>query len=260
MNYLVVCTVALAASALTLYSGFGLGTLLLPAFALVFPVELAVSATAVVHLLNNLFKLWLIGSRASLRVMGIFVAAAIPATLVGAWLLTYLAGFPPFKVYAWLGGTHEITGVKLLIAVLIAGFATLELSRFGRDLRFHPRWLPAGGALSGFFGGLSGHQGALRTAFLLQCGLSKESFIGTGVAIAVLIDVARLTIYGGSLFPALAEAGIAAYGPLLAATGAAFAGAWLGVRLLGKVTMTGIRKLVGVLLLLLAVAMASGLI
>ena len=57
MSYLVICAVALLASTLTFYSGFGLGTLLLPAFALFVPVEQAVALTAVVHLLNSLFKL-----------------------------------------------------------------------------------------------------------------------------------------------------------------------------------------------------------
>ena len=41
MSYLLVPFVALLASALTLFSGFGLGTLLLPAFAVWFPVDAA---------------------------------------------------------------------------------------------------------------------------------------------------------------------------------------------------------------------------
>jgi hypothetical protein len=42
MSYIIICTVALLVSGLTLFSGFGLGTLLMPAFALFFPVEVAV--------------------------------------------------------------------------------------------------------------------------------------------------------------------------------------------------------------------------
>lgn len=49
MTYLIVCMVAFVASGLTFVSGFGLGTLLLPAFALFFPAEHAVALTAVVH-------------------------------------------------------------------------------------------------------------------------------------------------------------------------------------------------------------------
>lgn len=48
MEYVLVAVAALSISTLTLYSGFGLGTLLMPVFALFFPVEVAVVATAVV--------------------------------------------------------------------------------------------------------------------------------------------------------------------------------------------------------------------
>lgn len=47
---------AFIASALTFFSGFGPGTILMPAFTLLFPVEIAIAATAVVHFLNNFFK------------------------------------------------------------------------------------------------------------------------------------------------------------------------------------------------------------
>ena len=56
MEEVLIILAALLASVLTLISGFGLGTLLLPVFALFFPLEIAVALTAVVHLLNNLFK------------------------------------------------------------------------------------------------------------------------------------------------------------------------------------------------------------
>ena len=67
MEYFVVCLVALMASCLTLFSGFGLGTVLMPALAIFFPVPIAVGATAIVHLANNLFKLLLKIGRASCR-------------------------------------------------------------------------------------------------------------------------------------------------------------------------------------------------
>lgn len=51
-------------AALTLYSGFGLGTLLLPVFALFFPVDVTVAATAVVHAANSMFKVMAVGRHA----------------------------------------------------------------------------------------------------------------------------------------------------------------------------------------------------
>ena len=48
--------------------------------------------------------------------------------------------------------------------------------------------------------------------------------------------------------------------PVAAATIAALAGAWIGTRLLGKVTLDFVRRLVGVMLLLLAVALGAGIV
>ncbi|MDP3981751.1 MAG: sulfite exporter TauE/SafE family protein, partial [Chlamydiota bacterium] len=44
-----ICIVALIASGLTLFLGFGLGTILTPVFAIFFPVPVAIGATAIVH-------------------------------------------------------------------------------------------------------------------------------------------------------------------------------------------------------------------
>ena len=68
-------------------------------------------------------------------------------------------------------------------------FALLELvPSLEARIKFDKKYLPLGGALSGFFGGISGHQGALRSAVLLKCGLEKEAFIATGVVCAVVVD------------------------------------------------------------------------
>jgi uncharacterized membrane protein YfcA len=260
MSYVVVCLVAFVASGLTLFSGFGLGTLLLPAFALFFPVEIAVSATAVVHLANNFFKLILVGRHANARAVLAFGLPAIPGALVGATALAYLSTLPDLARYTLFGRELSVTGVKLVIALLIAGFAVLELAPASDRLTFRARWLTLGGLLSGFFGGLSGHQGALRSAFLIQMRLSKQAFIGTGVVCAVLVDLTRITVYG-SAFASGPGAGGRLDGALIAAaTAAALVGAMLGVRLLGKVTLTFVRRLVGGMLLLLALAMGLGLV
>ena len=79
MDYLLICGAALAASALTLFSGFGLGTLLMPVFALFFPLSSAVAMTAVVHLLNNLFKFALLGRHADWKIVVRFGVPAIAA-------------------------------------------------------------------------------------------------------------------------------------------------------------------------------------
>ncbi len=261
MSYLLVCLVALLASGLTLFSGFGLGTLLLPAFSLFFPVEIAVSATAVVHLINSLFKLLLVGSKADPRAVLTLGVPAIPGAVAGAWVLTYLSDLPELVSYDLLGRPASVTGVKLVVAVLIAGFALLELRSTGGRLPTGSGYLLVGGLAMGFFGGLSGHQGGLRSAFLIRYGLSKEAFIGTGVACAVLVDISRLAVYGWAFLAIESGLDGRVHGPLiLAATAAALTGAWIGVRLMDKVSLTSVHRLVRALLLALALGLALGVI
>jgi uncharacterized membrane protein YfcA len=261
--YVVVCSVALAVSALTLFSGFGLGTLLMPAFAIFFPVEIAIAATAVVHLANNLFKVGLLWRWADWGVVARFAVPAAIMAILGAALLTGLSDLPVLASYRLGDRTHEITVVKIVISLLIVVFALLELvPALETRVQFRRKHLPFGAALSGFFGGLSGHQGALRTAVLIRLGLSKEAFIATGVMCAVVIDVSRLLTYGvatsAGFFEDVAQAGI--LGLVGAATLAAFAGALIGRRLMQKITMATVHRLVGAMLILLSIGLASGLI
>ncbi|MBI2528033.1 MAG: TSUP family transporter [Candidatus Rokubacteria bacterium] len=264
MDYVVICGAALIVAALTLFSGFGLGTLLMPVFALFFPVQVAVAATACVHLANNIFKVFLVGRHADFAVVARFGLPAALAAVGGALLLERLAGAEPLARYSLGQGTHVVTPVKLLVAALIVAFAALELMPRFATFAFDRKLIPLGGALSGFFGGLSGHQGALRTAFLIRAGLAKEAFIGTMVLSAVVVDVSRLIVYGraglaGSL-GAVAGSGASVWGLVAAGSLAAFAGSLIGARLVKSVTMHTIQGLVGALLLLLGIALGTGLV
>lgn len=257
LTFVIVCCAAAGSSALTLYSGFGLGTLLLPVFALFFPVPAAVVLTAIVHFLNNLFKAALLGKHADRQVVLRFGIPALAGAALGAITLDFLAQAPALATYSLFGQEHSIVPVKLAIALLMFVFAAMEIAPALKKLSFPPSVLPAGGFASGFFGGLSGHQGALRSAFLSRAGLSKESFLGSGILIALLIDAARLTVYARQ-FRAI---DFGAQGPLLAAAVlSAFLGAWISARCLHKITLQSIQILVAALLFLIATGLALGLI
>jgi uncharacterized membrane protein YfcA len=257
MAYLIICLVAAITSGLTLFSGFGLGTLLMPAFAVFFSVDLAIALTAVVHLLNNLFKLILLGRYADKHVALRFGMPAVLAAFLGAWILLLLSGLKPLYLYRLFGKELQITSVKLVIALLMLVFAVAELGLNYQKFSFQKKYLPVGGILSGFFGGLSGYQGALRSIFLLHAGLTRDGFIATGVVIACLVDMSRLFVYGSHFFTA---GGLGRLPLLTAATLSAFLGAFIGSRFIPKVTMPAIRVLVAVMLLGIALALGSGII
>jgi uncharacterized membrane protein YfcA len=255
VHYAVILAVAFVASGLTFFSGFGLGTLLLPAFALFFPIEQAVALTAVVHFLNGLFKLALVGRHADVGVLLRFAVPAVAASFGGAWLLFHLSDVPPLLTYSVGGYAAEVTAVKLVVGILLFLFALADVLPSSRDLSFAPRYLAVGGALSGFFGGLSGMQGALRSAFLVKVGLSKEAFIATGVVVAALIDISRLAVYVPAL---MREADRIDYALLGGAVLAAFAGAYLGKVVLSSVTMSSVRRIVAAMLFVVAAGLVSG--
>lgn len=259
MDVAFLCLVALLASTVTFFSGFGLGTVLMPAFALFVPVPVAIAATAVVHLANNLFKLALVGRAADGRVVLRFGLPAAVAAALGAGLLVGFAGLGAIGDYELFGRTFTVTPLKLAIGSLIVAFSLLELSPRFAALAIPPRYLPFGGLLSGFFGGLSGNQGAFRAAFLIKAGLDKAAFIATGVVCAIIVDTVRLAIYGVSSvtthFQALPPE-IA--GTVIAATLSAFVGAYLGARLLDKVTLRGVQLVVAVCMVLVGVGLAAG--
>lgn len=261
MEYLIFAVAALATSALTLFSGFGLGTLLLPAFALFFPAEIAVAATAIVHVANNLLKASIFWRKADYAIVVRFGLPAIAAALVGAWVLGQVAHLPALATWSAGERIFAITPINLVLAALMVLFALFELLPVFRRLTFETKYLPVGGLLSGFFGGLSGHQGALRSAFLAKSGIGTDAFIGTNVLIALLVDITRIPVYWFTLVAATGGSPIVAEHWPLVITGilAAFIGVVVGKRLMHAVTIGAIQTLIGILLFLIAAALAAGL-
>jgi uncharacterized membrane protein YfcA len=254
---LIVCLTALGASALTFFSGFGLGTLLMPVFAVFYPIEVAVASTAIVHFLNSLFKLTLVGRHADRPTVLRFGLPAIVAAVIGAWLLATLSTSTPLLTWNVAGLQGTVLPAKLVVGVLLLVLTIFEMSPAGAGWRVPPQYLPIGGALSGFLGGVSGMQGALRTAFLIRLGLSKEAFIGTGVVVAALVDLSRLGVYSRTI--ADHQQGLDV-GLLAAAVACAFVGAVVGNKFLHKVTLAGVQRVVGFALVLAGLGLALGLL
>jgi uncharacterized membrane protein YfcA len=257
MMYVIICTVAFLASALTFFSGFGLGTLLLPAFAIFFPVEHAVALTAIVHFINGVFKLFLVWRHIDMATVIRFGLLAMVGAFAGAGMLLLLVNTAPLLTYDAYGRVLQITAPKVVVGVLLLFFSCAELLPQLRRVSVPARYMPVGGLLSGFFGGVAGMQGALRSAFLVKAGLSREAYVATGAAIAFLIDVSRLSVYARMIAD---QRAMFDYALLGAAVLAAVLGATVGNELLPKVTMGGIQAVVAVMLFLVGAALIAGLL
>ena len=257
MEILIIVVAAFVTAILTFFSGFGLGTILTPVFMLFFPVDLAIALTGVVHFFNNIFKIILVGRKADRAVLIRFGVPAVIASFVGAWVLLHIPDSQPLFDYTLFGKTFEVYPVKLIISVLLIIFATMDLITYFNKLQFGREKLPLGGVLSGFFGGLSGNQGALRSAFLIKAGLTKEAFIGTAVVVSTFVDFTRLSVYATRFVKSGLSDNIML---VVFATIAAVAGAYIGNKLLKKVTIKYIQILIAIMLIIVSLALGSGLI
>ncbi|MBN2742738.1 MAG: sulfite exporter TauE/SafE family protein [Marinilabiliaceae bacterium] len=257
MDIIIISLAAFLTAILTFFSGFGLGTILAPVFAIFFPIDVAIALTGVVHFTNNLFKIALVGKHLDKGVLLRFGAPAILAAFVGAWVLMQITEMPTLFSYSMGSRLFEVTPVKLIVALILIVFSLLEILPAVQKVQFGRDKLMIGGALSGFFGGLTGLQGAIRSAFLLKSGLSKEAYIATGVVIACLVDFTRLSVYASRF----SQANLLENVPLLvSATLSAIVGAYVGSKLLKKVTLRVIQLMVAVMLIAISLALGAGLI
>ncbi len=258
MSFFIIPITALIASILTFFSGFGLGTILLPVFAIYYPAPIAVLLTAIVHFSNNLFKIGLVYKNINWNIILRFGLPSMFAALIGAYFLKNLFNNQTILfVYQISDSNFSVTLFNLIIGVLIIGFSLFEVIPYLKNLSFNTNKLVFGGLLSGFFGGLSGHQGALRSAFLVRLNLQKESFVATGTAIACLVDIARMSVYAFTLnfTEVFMHTTI-----LLISVGFAIIGAFIGNKLLKKTTISFLKWLVTLFMMIIGVLMILGIL
>lgn len=257
MELFALIILALSGAFLSFFSGFGLGTLLLPGFLLFFEPPLAIASTAIVHMANNVFKLFLVGKFANWEIVKRFGFTSVVGALAGATILSFIT--QPVIVATYTLGSHlfSITLLNMIVGFAILSFAILELSLEHHPFQWKKSSLIWGGLISGFFGGLTGHQGALRSAFLMKAGLSKEAFMGSRVVLAILVDTTRILTY----FSVISAVGKGVLDlKLVLACLAAFLGAYFGNKLMKKKELAWVNRFIRVSLVVFGLLLMFGLI
>jgi len=173
IHIIIPAVTAFLAAALTLMTGFGLGTILTPVFLLFYDVKIAILIVAVVHLLNNLLKFSLFSRHLNIEILKRFGILTITGAFIGAFLQ----------------GRMNSDTVKVLLGISLIFLGLKEASGFGEKVRLPKKIDFIGGFLSGLLGGLVGNQGAIRSAYLLNYNIPKETFIATATIIASIVDI-----------------------------------------------------------------------
>jgi uncharacterized protein len=210
----VACVAAFGLAMLSAVAGFGGAVLLLPVFTALFGLRIAVPVLTLTQLSSNGARLWLNRGEVRWRLVGWFALGAVPFAVAGGLALAH----------APLGSLQRLLGV-FLIGVVV-----------WRRLRPHPRTpadpaFAAVGAASGLGSALLGSVGPLTAPFFLAYGLTRAAYIGTEAASALTMHLAKLAAYGAGN---LLSAKVLVYG--IALTPATLAGAWVGKKIVGRIS------------------------
>jgi hypothetical protein len=212
--------------------GFGIGSLLTPLLALRLDMTTAVAAVALPHAAATALRCWRLRHAIDWSIARRF------------GLLSALGGLAGALLYTRLGGG----ALTLVLAVLLILTGLSGLTSFPRQFNLR-RTAWALGLISGFFGGLAGNQGGVRSAALITFELAPTAFVATATVTALLVDVARTPVYLWRSGPALAELAV----PIAVATGAVLVGTLLGERILLGMSPARFRRTVSVAILALGV-------
>jgi hypothetical protein len=233
----IVLLASAGAGAVSSVVSFGVGSLLTPLLAVKVGTKLAVAAVSIAHLLANGLRFYLLRSHVDLPVLLRFGLASAAGGLIGA-LLHARASSPALGV---------IFGALLMLV------GASEITGFLRGRRFGRRMAWGAGGLSGFLGGLVGNQGGIRAAALLGFNITKETFVATATAIALVVDAARMPVY----FATQAGALLRIWPLIMTSAAGAVAGTLLGHRVFAFVPQLRFRRLVGGLVLVLGAYMLA---
>lgn len=237
MNILVILFITFLTAGLTLLTGFGLGTVMTPVFTFFYDVKIAILMVAIIHFLNNLLKLGLFWKEVDLSVIRRFGIISIVGALLGAFLQLY--------IYS--------DGLKIFLGIVLIILGGRELLPQRKKWTMPKKIDFLGGLASGLLGGLVGNQGAIRSAYLLNYNISKETFIATGTMIACLVDVSRIPVYLIYHHQLLLDK----WKILSVVTIVTFIGTIIGKRLLKRVSLENFKKLVAVMVVILGILLVS---
>ena len=225
--------VAAASGAVAAVAGFGIGSLLTPLFALHVGTKTAVAAVSVPHLVGTAIRFWLLRAKIDRALLWRFGLPSAVGGLTGAGL------------HAWASSP----ALAIVFGTLLVFAGTSQITGHAQRWRFPGGVAWVAGAASGLFGGLVGNQGGIRSAAMLGFDVTKERFVATATATALLVDAARMPVY----VIVERERVAAIWLFVLVATVGVVAGTIAGTWLLAWVPERRFRQAVGTIILLLGI-------
>jgi hypothetical protein len=233
MEIVYIALLTILASGIGTITGFGTSTILIPILLFYLPLPETLLVVGVIHFSGDVWKMILFRKGFEWKLVLTFGITGIITSYIGA---TIVFSASPESLLRILGG-FMLTYVIFLL--------------FKPGFKVPKKNMTAiiGGGISGFFAGIFGVGGAIRTLFLSTFNLPKAVFIATTGAIAFLIDSTRITTYliNGVKLDDLNLWGFLVFIP------ASFAGTALAKKVVDKIPQKWFRMVVALFLLVMGI-------
>ena len=228
MGIFYIASLTLIAATIGTITGFGTSTLMIPVLVIFFPLVEAIFLVAIIHWFGDVWKIALFRSGFNLRLLVLFGVIGLATSYLGA--------------YISLGANEQL--LLRLLGVFLAGYALFLIFQSKFKIPTGNITALSGGALSGFFAGMFGIGGAIRSMFLTAFDLPKAVYIATAGAIGLLVDSTRIITYftGGATLPKELWYGLLLFIPI------SFIGAQIAKRIVDKIPQNKFRVMVAVFL------------
>lgn len=174
-----IITLSFIAGLIASVAGFGIGSLLIPLVSIRTGTKTAVALVSLPHFLGTGLRFWLLRAKVDRKIFAQFGVLCAAGGLTGAFLNTYFE--------------NDLLRVIFSVMLIIAGI--LGVLQVSERVRLGKAGAGVLGFASGFFGGLVGEQGGIRSAALLGFNVKKEAFIATATATGLIVDLVRMPVY-----------------------------------------------------------------
>src|SRR3989441_12332544 len=206
---------SVAGGVIAAISGFGIGSILTPVVSTYTDTKLAVAIVSIPHFVGTLVRFVRLRRQINRALALSFGIASAIGGLTGAVLNASASG--------------PVLGYVLGTLLVFAG--TSGITGFAERLELKGVWKWVGGFVSAMFGGLVGNQGGIRSAAMLGFDLSKQSFVATATAIALVVDGVCIPVYFATQHDGIFRSSTI----VLVATAGVLAGTFAGTRLLDRI-------------------------
>jgi uncharacterized protein len=237
MIWILVCALGVVAGTIGGLVGFGSSIMIMPALVFAVGPKEAIPIMAIAGLMANTSRVAVWWREVDWKAAGVYAAAAIPASALGAVTLVHL----------------DARKVELALGIFFIAMIFIRRWLLAQGLKITLWHLALVGGGIGFLSGVVATVGPINTPFFLAYGLTKGPFISTEALGSALVGITKAGVF--RTFGALPW-DTALRGLLVG--GAVTVGSWLAKRLMHRISTERFHGMMDALLLVAGLLMLWG--